>query len=48
MLRDLFERRAISYQTVFAAGDDIEVASNSGTKINPDTAFQISAIFSAV
>jgi HK97 family phage portal protein len=48
MLRDLFEKRAISYQTLFAAGDDIEITSNSGTKINPDTAFQINAIFSAV
>jgi len=48
MLRDLFEKRAISYQTLFAAGDDIEITSNSGTKINPETAFQINAIFSAV
>lgn len=48
MLRDLFEKRAISYQTLFAAGDDIEIVSNSGTKINPETAFKITAIFSAV
>lgn len=48
MLRDLFEKRAISYQTLFAAGDDIEITSNAGTKINPETAFQINAIFSAV
>lgn len=48
MLRDLFEKRAVSFQTLFAAGDDISVLSNSGTKINPDSAFAINAIFSAV
>jgi HK97 family phage portal protein len=48
MLRDLFEKRAISYQTMFASGDDIDFASASATKINSETAFRINAIFSAV
>lgn len=48
MLANFFDRRAISYQTLFAAGDDIEIYSKSGTKIDGDTAFRVNAIFSAV
>src|SRR6056297_2458120 len=48
MLRNLFESRAISYQTLFASGDDIETGNQSSTLINGDTAFKVNAIFSAV
>ena len=48
MLGNLFEQRAISYQTIWASGDDIEVGTQSATLINQDTAFKINAIFSAV
>ena len=44
----LFESRAISYQTLFANGDDIEVGSVAGVVVNNDTALTINAVFSAV
>ena len=48
MFGNLFEKRAISYQTLFASGDDIELGNQSGTLINTDTAFRVNAIFSAI
>ena len=48
MFSNLFEKRAISYQTLFASGDDIELGNQSGTLINGDTAFRVNAIFSAI
>ena len=47
---DLFRResRAVSFQTVWGSGADIEIANQSGTLINPKTAFEIVAFFSAV
>lgn len=48
MFGNLFEKRAISYQTLFASGDDIELGTQSGTLINSDTAFRVNAIFSAI
>jgi len=48
MLRNLFEQRSISYQTIWGSGDDMEVGTQSGTVINQDTAFRVNAIFSAV
>jgi HK97 family phage portal protein len=44
----LFEQRAISYQTMWASGDSIEVGNLSGTSIDSDSVFQVNAIFSAV
>lgn len=48
MLNNLFEKRAISFQTVWGAGDFVDVQSLSGTVINSDTAMQLNAVFSAV
>jgi len=44
----LFEQRAVSYQSVFASGDDISFGTYSGTNINADTAYTVNAVFSAV
>ncbi len=49
MLGSFFsEQRAISYQSLFASGDDLEIGTQAGTLINSETAFQVNAIFSAV
>lgn len=48
MLGNLFESRAISFQTIFGAGDFAEVTSNSGTFIDSNTALQVNAVYSAV
>jgi len=45
----LFSKRAISYQSIWGAGDDFNtLTSLSATNINSDTAFQVNAIYSAV
>jgi HK97 family phage portal protein len=43
-----FEQRAVDYQTVFEAGDDIAFGNLSATNINSDTIFQVNAVFSAI
>lgn len=48
MLNNLFEKRAISFQTVWGSGDFIDTQSLSGTVVNSDTAMQLNAVFSAV
>lgn len=48
MLNKLFEKRAISFQTVWGSGDFVDVQSQSGTVVNSDTAMQLNAVFSAV
>jgi len=48
MLGNFFEERAVSFQTIWGAGDFVELGSKSGTLVNSDTAFQINAIYSAV
>jgi HK97 family phage portal protein len=48
MLGNLFENRALSFQSVFASGDSFELQTKAGTVVNQNTAFQVSAIFSAV
>lgn len=48
MFDRLFEQRAISYQTIFEAGDDVAIGTNSGTRIDDDTIWQVNAVFSAV
>jgi HK97 family phage portal protein len=48
MLNNLFESRAISFQTIWGTGGDIEVLNQSGTVVNPETVFKVNAIFSAV
>ncbi len=42
------EDRAVSFQTVWGSGGDIEIGSQSSTIVNSDTAFRINAVFSAV
>ena len=48
MLNNLFEKRAISFQTVWGSGDFVDIQSLSGTIVNADTAMQLNAVFSAV
>jgi HK97 family phage portal protein len=44
----LFESRGISYQTMWAAGDTVDIGNLAGTVVNSDSVFQVNAIFSAV
>jgi len=48
MFDRFFEKRGISYQTIFESGDDIVFGNLSGTNITPDTIFQVNAVFSAI
>jgi HK97 family phage portal protein len=48
MLGRLTEQRAISFQTVWGSGADIELLNPAGVAINQKTAFEIVAFFSAV
>ena len=48
VLNRLFEERAVSFQTVFEAGDDISFGNLSDTAIDSKTVFQVNAVFSAV
>jgi HK97 family phage portal protein len=48
VLNRLFEERAISFQTVFEAGDDIGFGTLSDTAIDSKTVFQVNAVYSAV
>ena len=47
-LNQLFEQRAISYQTVFEAGDDLVFGNLSDTYVDSKTVFQVNAVYSAV
>jgi HK97 family phage portal protein len=44
----LFEQRNISYQTMWASGDMVDLNNLAGTVVNNDTVFQVNAIFSGV
>jgi HK97 family phage portal protein len=49
MLGNLFgEERALSYQQIFANGEDFTTQTEAGVTINSDSAFKIVAFFSAV
>ena len=48
MLNNLFEQRAISFQTIWGSGADIGIETNAGNVINGKNAFEIVAFFSAV
>ncbi len=50
MLGGLFggEQRAISFQTLWGSGGDIELATQSGVAVNNENVFRVNAIFSAV
>lgn len=44
----LWQNRAISFQNVFEAGDDLAFGTLSATHVNEDNVFQINAVFSAI
>jgi HK97 family phage portal protein len=44
----ILEQRGVSFQTIFASGDNIDIGNLSGTVMNAEAAFQVNAIFSAV
>lgn len=48
MLGRLTEQRAVSFQSVWGSGADIELMNPAGVNINNNTAFEIVAFFSAV
>jgi HK97 family phage portal protein len=48
VLNRLFEERAVSFQSVFEAGDSISFGNLSDTAIDSKTVFQVNAVFSAV
>lgn len=48
MLANLFENRAVSFQTLWGAGAEVTLESNAGVLINGKNAFEIVAFFSAV
>jgi HK97 family phage portal protein len=48
MLNNLFETRAISFQTIWGSGGDLELQSNSGTYVTQDNVWKLAAITSAV
>jgi hypothetical protein len=45
MLGNLFEQRAVSFQTIWGAGLDSTVATNAGVAINNKSAFEVVAFF---
>lgn len=48
MFERLFEQRAVSYQSIWASGGDVEFGQLSGTNINNETVFQVNAVYSAI
>ena len=48
MLRNLFEKRAISFQTIFGSGSDLMQTTNAGTVITQDTSLRIGAVYACV
>jgi HK97 family phage portal protein len=48
MLGNLFEKRAISFQTIWGSGEDFDSTSQAGTVINSESAFTVNPIFSAI
>jgi HK97 family phage portal protein len=48
MLNNLFEKRAISFQTIWGSGGEIELSTNSGTYVTQDNVWRLAAITGAV
>ena len=48
MLNNLFEKRAISFQTIWGSGGEIELSTNSGTYVTQENVWKLSAITGAV
>lgn len=48
MFENLFEKRAVSFQTLWASGGDLQQGNLTGVNINADVSLTINAVFSAV
>ncbi len=48
MLRNLFEKRAISFQTIFGSGSDLMQTTYAGTVVTQDTSLRIGAVYACV
>lgn len=48
MLNNLFEKRAITFQSIWGSGDFLEATTQSNVRIDSNTSLQINAVFSAV
>jgi HK97 family phage portal protein len=48
VLNRLFEERAVNFQTIFEAGDELVFGNLSDTSIDSKTVFQVNAVYSAV
>lgn len=48
MLENLWNTRAVSYQTIFESGDDIAIGNLAGTNVTDKSVFQINAVYRAV
>ena len=44
----LFQKRSISFQTLWGNGDELVLGNQSGTYVTQDSVFKVNAIFSAV
>lgn len=48
MLNNLFEQRAVSFQSIWGAGDDWNLNTNAGQVVDAEKSLQISAFYAAV
>ena len=48
MFEKLFESRAITYNTIWSSGGDVEFGQLSGTNVTSENIFQVNAVYSAV
>jgi hypothetical protein len=48
VLNRLFEQRSTSFQSIFAAGDEVVFGTLADTLIDSKTAFEVNAVYSAV
>jgi len=44
----LFEQRSVTYKTLWASGDSVDIGNLAGTVINSESVFQVNAVFSAI
>jgi HK97 family phage portal protein len=48
MLNRLTEKRSLSYQSIWGAGDDISVSTSAGTSIDQDSSLEINAFYACI
>jgi HK97 family phage portal protein len=48
MLNNLFDRRALSFQTIWGSGDFVEATTLANVRMDSETSLQINAVFGAV